>query len=154
MGCFSSKQNIVIPYRELLKFKYPEVTPFRIIDIYDGDTLTIAVPVDKKLCSVRIRLLGINCPEIRGDERELGIRCRDVVCKYLDPNFTMKQLKKKEIQDWFEERKVYCNVLFHDVQTEKYGRYLATVYPLGSNYSVQDWLLTDETLRVRRIPDT
>lgn len=152
MGCCSSKVKTIVPYRELLPTLYPKRQSFRILDIYDGDTLTVAVEIGKMICSVRLRLLGINCPEITGKDKADGIRCRDEVCHYLDPYFTSKQMKKKEIQEWFQSREVYCDVLFHPKQTEKFGRILATVYPLGSSVSVQEWLLLGEDLWVTEIP--
>lgn len=45
----------------------------QILDIIDGDTLRVNIDLGFH-CSVTtcIRLDGINCPEVRGDEREAG----------------------------------------------------------------------------------
>lgn len=53
----------------------------RVLDVYDGDTLTVVVDLGFDVSVTRkIRLLGINTPEIRTrDKREkrLGLEARD-----------------------------------------------------------------------------
>lgn len=51
------------------------VTPAKVVDVYDGDTVTVEFTL-----RARIRLLDLWCPEIRGtrgEERERAVAARD-----------------------------------------------------------------------------
>jgi len=52
-----------------------------IVDVYDGDTVTATIHLGLNIIlhSQKIRLCGIDTPEIRGDERVEGIKARDYV---------------------------------------------------------------------------
>lgn len=43
-------------------FKYEGLV--KIVDVYDGDTCTIIFPYLNQLCKYRVRLLGVDCPEL------------------------------------------------------------------------------------------
>ena len=49
--------------------------------VYDGDTVTVDIDLgfDIILHKQKIRLLRINAPEVRGIERELGLKSRDAL---------------------------------------------------------------------------
>lgn len=47
-------------------------TPCKVVEVYDGDTVTVEVTIP-----VRVRLLGVSSPEIRGPEKPQGIIARD-----------------------------------------------------------------------------
>lgn len=94
---------------------HPEkLTPCKVIDVYDGDTITVLFhlfnderqPVIKEKC----RLFGINTPEVRGEEKESGKNSRD------------------------ELRRMICNecqnLIFvrFEPKRDKYGRLLGTIY--------------------------
>jgi endonuclease YncB( thermonuclease family) len=52
----------------------------KVVDVYDGDTITLAVPVAGDVYAFKCRLYGIDTPEIRTnnlDEKEIGIKARD-----------------------------------------------------------------------------
>jgi len=93
-----------------------------VIDIYDGDTMTVLMDMGLKEYKVRtLRLYGINTPELRGEEREQGLVVRDYVREQLGSNtpWTMKRPKL-----------VLPSVVIetHKDKSGKYGRLLATVY--------------------------
>ena len=52
-----------------------------VTDIYDGDTMTLDIDLGFGIWMYgqKVRLLGIDTPELRGDEREEGLRVRDWV---------------------------------------------------------------------------
>ena len=82
--------------------------------IVDGDTVHIN--------GYKIRLEGIDAPEIKGktqEEKNAAIISRDV-------------LREKILGEI---------VLLKDVKTEKYGRLLATVYL--NNINMNEWMLTN-----------
>ena len=91
--------------------------------VYDGDTITCTIDCGFKLSmkKQKIRLSGINTPEMRGEERERAIIVRDTLRnKILGKEVILKTEKDK---------------------TGKYGRYLATVYINGEN--VNEWLIEE-----------
>lgn len=80
----------------------------KIIDVYDGDTVTAVVDLGfYHFQQMKFRLYGINTPEIRGEERERGLVVRDIMrAMILDKEVTINSYKDKQ---------------------EKYGRYLANI---------------------------
>lgn len=78
-------------------------------DVYDGDTITVAIPLNKKPYLVKCRLSGIDAPEIRTKniaEKKAGIKSKEFL--------SVKILNKKI---WVE-----CG------KWDKYGRLLITIY--------------------------
>lgn len=97
-------------YADVNEAKYPQ-------GAYDGDTIDFTIDCGfANLRNERIRVLGINTPELRGRSKEEGIKARD---------FTRKWLAEGR-----ERAKVAgCKWPF-TVQTEKadaFGRYLAYI---------------------------
>jgi micrococcal nuclease len=96
-----------------------------IIDVYDGDTVTALVDLGffvKK--EAKIRLYGIDTPEIRGEERERGL------------------LSKIRVEELILNKEVIIKT-YKDKQ-EKYGRWLADIYlPSDSTKSINTILLEE-----------
>lgn len=88
-----------------------------VVKIYDGDTITVDIDLGFgiKYTNVKLRLYGINTPEIRGEQRSEGLISKEyVVSKLLNQNIIISTIKDK---------------------TGKYGRYLAVVfYKDGENW--------------------
>ena len=104
----------------------PFVYRATIIDVYDGDTCTARIDLGFRIyIEMKLRLYGIDTPEIRGEEREKGIIVRDLVrSRILNKEVIIKTYKDGQ---------------------EKYGRYLATiVYNDGSaNINLNEQLLNE-----------
>jgi endonuclease YncB( thermonuclease family) len=125
---FSSNPPELIPpapkeitYGDTVKF-VPPITSGIVIKVYDGDTITIAstLPNQTTLYRFSVRLLGIDCPEIKGKtttEKELAIRARTALHELIYGRF----------------------ITLKDVSTEKYGRILANVYL--DSLCVNQWML-------------
>jgi micrococcal nuclease len=81
-----------------------------VLDVYDGDTITVNVDLGFGIFynKMKLRLAGINTPEVRGEGKEQGI------------------ITKNWLQSKILNRVVKINTV-KDVK-EKYGRYLAYVY--------------------------
>ena len=81
-----------------------------VTDVYDGDTITIDIDLGLGVWvkGQKIRLYGINTPELKGDEREEGIMVRDYVRKLIGGQEVIIQT--------YKDRK------------GKYGRWLGVVY--------------------------
>lgn len=85
-----------------------------VIDVYDGDTLTVDVDLGLGVWrnGQTIRLWKINTPEVRGPEREEGLKVRDFVRDLaLDRHVLLRTILDKRGQD----------------QTEKFGRLLGEI---------------------------
>ena len=98
----------------------------KVIKVYDGDTITVNIDLGFKISVIEnLRLLRINTPEIRGEERELGLISRDKLRGLiLGRDVIIKTSKDKK---------------------GKYGRYLGEVLIENDNelICVNDWLVTE-----------
>ena len=83
-----------------------------VVKVYDGDTCTCVVDLGFKLSArIKVRLVGIDTPEIRTkdkEEKERGI----------------------EVRDWLRERILGKKVLLHTSKKGKFGRWLGTIWEL------------------------
>jgi micrococcal nuclease len=96
-------------------------------DVYDGDTVTLDIDLGFGLRMVgqKIRLLGINTPEIRGSDRAAGL------------------VSAERLRGLIEGRDVI--MVSHKDRAGKYGRWLATIYINEVNVNN---LLLDEGLAI------
>jgi len=101
----------------------------KVISAYDGDTITCIVQLGMNVSvTEKLRLAFINCPEIRGPEREQGLKSRDRIRELiLDKEVVIKTYKDKK---------------------GKYGRYIAEVYLHGVNINN---LLVEEGLAEHKL---
>lgn len=102
-----------------------------ITDVYDGDTVTADIDLGFHTWrrDERLRLYGINTPEIRGvsdDEKQRGYAARDALRERI--------LGKEVIICTIRDRKGADS-------RGKYGRYLAKIY-LGDDL-LNDWLIAE-----------
>ena len=94
----------------------------KVISVYDGDTITVDIDLGFKFSvrNFKIRMYGIDTPEIKGSTRDRGILARDALReKILGKDIILHTLKDEQ---------------------EKYGRWLGIVYVNGEN--VNNWMLT------------
>jgi len=102
-----------------------------ITEVYDGDTCTVEFDLGFKIhFTEKVRLIGINAPEVRGDERERGLISRDRLREKILNQAVFIETEKDE--------------------KEKYGRYLGKIYLKNSDDSllcINDWMV-DEGLAV------
>ena len=100
-----------IDWKDTTQF-VPPIEKGIVIKVYDGDTITIASKLpytDSLLYRFSVRLNGIDCPEIKGND-EYEKQCAQIAKQELS-NLIMNKI-----------------VTLKNVQTEKYGRILADVY--------------------------
>ena len=91
--------------------------------VYDGDTITVDFDLGFGIVlkKQKIRLLGINTPEVRGPERADGILSRNALRqRILDKQVIIRTSKDKK---------------------GKYGRWLGEVYVEDEN--INQWLITE-----------
>lgn len=91
--------------------------------VYDGDTVTVDIDLgfDIVLQNQKIRLVRINTPEVRGPQREDGLKSRDA-------------LRKKIGNKW-------VNLKTEKDKKGKYGRWLGEVWL--EEVCINDWLLSE-----------
>ena len=82
----------------------------KIVSVYDGDTITVDIDLGLKtwIRGEKIRIFGINAPEVKGPQRVAGLASRDFLRSKLPEGklVTINTIKDKQ---------------------GKYGRYLARV---------------------------
>lgn len=99
-----------------------------VTSVYDGDTCTVDIDLGLGIWvkGEKIRLYGINAPEVRGGEREEGLKSRDFLRSMIDG----KDVVLKTLKD----------------DKGKYGRYLAEIFLSGENgtmININDRLVTE-----------
>ena len=93
--------------------------------IYDGDTITCDVDCGfgLKMIKTKIRLYGIDTPELRGEDNKIGIHVRDILREKLhDKDILLQTIKDKK---------------------GKYGRYLGIAHLKEDDkyININDWLI-------------
>jgi micrococcal nuclease len=96
--------------------------------VYDGDTVTVDIDLGIKtwIHEEKLRLYRINAPELRGDEREAGLKSRDYLRSLIDG----KEIFIETIKD----------------KQGKYGRYLAEIWLKQENdtwININDLMVND-----------
>ena len=92
-----------------------------ITEVYDGDTVTADIDLGFSFThnDQKLRLFGIDAPEVRGDERPEGLEARDALRdRILGEEVTICSIKDEK---------------------GKYGRYLARIYHEGT--FINAWLV-------------
>lgn len=100
-----------------------------VISVYDADTVTIEFDLGFHVnLTEKVRLYGINAPEVRGEQRPAGLEARDALSGHLlGRNVFLRTYKDKK---------------------GKYGRWLGTIYRVDEDgnaepQSINDWLVSN-----------
>lgn len=99
-----------------------------VVSVYDGDTCTVDIDLGLGIWakSEKIRLCRINAPEVRGDERQQGLKSRDRLRELIDG--------KPIIVETIKDKK------------GKYGRYLGEIWmesDEGNPVNINDLLVSE-----------
>jgi len=92
-----------------------------VVSVYDGDTVTVDIDLgfDVHLRGLKVRLYGINAPELKGSTRSQGLISRDALrSRVLDKDITIKTLEDRQ---------------------EKYGRWLGILTVDGEE--INTWMV-------------
>ena len=102
-----------------------------ITSVYDGDTATATIDLGFSMAAVKVKLrfYGINTPEIRGGTE-------------------LTKKAGKVSRDHVKERILGKTVLLHSVGKGKYGRFLATIWPLDEQGNPLEESINDELIRL------
>lgn len=111
------------------KIYTPNITKGIVVKVYDGDTITIISKIEKKQYKFRIRLSGIDTPEMKSkDKKELKIACL--------------------AQQWLETRILGKKIFIKVNGNDKYGRLLANIYDTKNGNISLNQMLIDKRLAV------
>lgn len=131
----------------------------KLLDCYDGDTVTVAVQLSGGgLAKFTVRLLGIDTPErrpksSRGDlavlEKEAALKVRARLLQLLLPDECPLELrrlnKRKAVRQTCGESRRVVFLDFHDF--DKYGRVLGALRVLEDGPTVNNTLVTEGLAR-------
>lgn len=98
----------------------------KILDVYDGDTVTILIKLDKDY-KISCRLLGLDTPELRSkdeQEKKCGYLARDHLI-FLITHKKTSNLSRKEIRELLAENDKRFFIECFDF--DKYGRTLIKI---------------------------
>jgi micrococcal nuclease len=97
----------------------------RVVSAYDADTIRADIDLgfNMWMLNAELRLNRINAPEMKGEQRPMGLAARNYMLTLIPVGATVFLRTQKDA-------------------TEKYGRYLADIYPLGFDmYCLNDRLV-------------
>jgi len=86
-----------------------QIVKCKVIDVYDGDTITVILPWNGSVFKKKCRLTGIDCAEIKTKD------LREKSCGYDAKQFLANTIKDKEL--W-----IHCG------DWDKFGRLLITIF--------------------------
>lgn len=112
--------------------KSPAYTYRAVVEsVYDGDTFRANVDLGLDIWQMKqpFRLYGINAPELRGAESEIGKQSRDWLRSKMIIGSRVIIVTRKERKNPNQDSK------------EKYGRYLAEVYIEGEELSLNEQMV-------------
>jgi micrococcal nuclease len=93
----------------------PYVRAVRVTRIVDGDTIDVEVDLGFRVSTkVRVRLSGVDTPEVRGPERPEGLKSSDFVRRWVG-----------ESTEWSTED---FPLRMRSTKTGKFGRWLADIW--------------------------
>ena len=139
-----TKSSIETPY-----FSLDGITTYgKVVNVLDGDTLVLVIPVLNKYFKFNCRLKNIDTCEIHSTNikiKELGMKAKyrviDIISKH-KLNCEV-EISKKDISDIFNST---CSIVYVKCYNfDKYGRLLVDVY-LNKNEKSLSSILIDEKL--------
>ncbi|MAH19878.1 MAG: hypothetical protein CMB96_00265 [Flavobacteriaceae bacterium] len=146
-----------IPKNQYPKY-VPQITYGRVVDVYDGDTITIVgyVKHNPELFRFSVRLNGIDCPEMKGkninEKKVAKLAKRYVYDLVYNKIITLEKVSLDKYG------RVLANVIFdnRDIAKELLEKNMAVSYDGGTKVCPEDWLnyyleknkLTDEQIAI------
>jgi len=130
----------------------------KIVEVYDGDTCKIVLPLQNSLYKFTCRLNGIDAPEMkprkdkpnRDNEILLAKKARSELLKLIIPNnvlFDNIDIKKEDINLELEKNKKL--IVVKCLEFDKYGRLLVELYPNNESTESFNSILINKNLSVQ-----
>ena len=125
-----------------------EACPAKVVDVYDADTITVAIEVfPGQISRWQVRILGVDAPEIRPKrsnphrllEKRAAIRCRDALIEYLIGFRVQHKLTRPRIRTLLAASEKL--VRLEPVGFDKYGRVLGDIRLPDTGASAKNQLI-------------
>lgn len=128
-------------------------TAARVVDVYDGDTMTCVVPLHDQYYKFTVRLAGIDTCEVKGKNKEHALRARSRVLELVTgAAVTADAVSTRKKVQALLDRDVHL-VWLHCQEFDKYGRLLAEVRE-GPDQKTFSQILIEEKLAYAYQGDT
>jgi endonuclease YncB( thermonuclease family) len=132
-----------VEYSSTTVFK-PQISVAKVIKVYDGDTITIATPVQfegSPMYRFSVRLRDIDCPELR-TKNEVEKACSKIAKQVMVDQVLGKMVTLTDV-DYDKYGRVLANVLLNGVNITDVlmRRNLAVVYDGGTKKCPDDWMV-------------
>jgi endonuclease YncB( thermonuclease family) len=114
----------------------------RLVDVYDGDTVTCIFPIfGENYYKFNIRLNGIDTAELKGSDKLKALEARHTILEYLCKDYNLKEDSlRSDIQNFLKQQITIVWLECYDF--DKYGRILGDVYKNNEiRESISDVLL-------------
>ena len=120
----------------------PSFTRARVISVYDGDTVTIArkksILWKSKVYSYKVRLNGIDCPELRGSSEEE--KCYALKAKEVVQKLALNKNVRIDIHGYDKYGRLLASVISENVDLSKHLLSLGLAVPYdGKAKTIVDW---------------
>jgi endonuclease YncB( thermonuclease family) len=124
----------------------------RLIDVYDGDTVTCIFPIfGENYFKFNLRLMHIDTPEMKGDNpfvKQKALQARHRILSYCCSNYNLPEnCSRNQIQEYLKNNEE--NIMIECYDFDKYGRILADIYRIDDHSVSVSELLLNEKLAVR-----
>lgn len=120
----------------------------KVINVYDGDSITCIMPLFNDFFIFDVRLNGIDTCEIHSNSEFLkrkALEARKIILDFIDTQNDIKlNASKKEIQDYMYNHNVIVWLKCYDF--DKYGRVMADIYANSESCESLSKLLLDNNL--------
>lgn len=131
------------PYFSLKGLK----TYARVIDLYDGDTITVVFDVNGYFLKFKCRLIGVDTCEIRSKNvaiKRLATLAKRRLFHLITNDHMDDENNKKELTKYFDDK--ICIIWVHCLDFDKYGRLLIDCYSSSEDEKSFSNILIDEKL--------
>ena len=141
------------PLSKLDKFM-PPVHIAKVVKVYDGDTITVGVPLqvgmhgDSDFYKFSVRVLGIDCPEMRSKnprEKQVALEAKE---------FVSERILNRVVHLTDHNSDKYGRLLAHvsyngqDLSAQLIEAHLAVPYDGGTKTVVDDWIVIRDQVKV------
>ena len=148
----SLKTPVEAKASRLLQFSYDNTPEFtlsdrdfysKILDIYDGDTVTLTVKVNETYYRMNARLHGIDTPEMRScneDVKHAAKQARNYLIRLITNANPGLEITRQEIRNICKE--VNSILLVKGKGFDKYGRLLVELWKEGDTTSINSQMVS------------
>lgn len=99
----------------------------KVLSVYDGDTMTVALPIRNSVFKFQLRINGIDTPEMKGPHKTQAYAARNRLCQLAGLSISLDDMStSKQLQTILEATPTFVWVVCG--APDKYGRTLADVF--------------------------